>query len=342
MPILAGALFGIIGLSGILTIDLIALSVAIFTLLLVHIPQPAETTEGIASRGGLMQESVFGFDYILKRPSLLGLQIVFLMGNFLAIDQLYADGADDTPSRTQNNELLLGSVNSIGAMGGVAGGLLMSVWGGTRRKVHGVLAGWAISGLFGGVIFGAGRSLPVWSIPGEIGSTLMGPWINGSNQAIWQTKVPPDIQGKVFSIRRLIAWFSMPLATLVAGPLADYALEPAMRADGALVPMFGPLFGVGPGSGMAIAIVFCGLGMIFVGTGGYLFPVVRNAEQLLPDHDQTTEGSTHDVSRADRQPESAEFLRRRSPSQAQPLICSIVGVYTPLLTRRGGSLPRSS
>jgi MFS family permease len=283
-PVLAGALYSIIGLSGILIIDLLALMVALAVLLIVPIPPPVQTAEGAASRGSLFKESIYGFSYILKRPSLLGLQIVFLVGNFLATIS-YTLLAPMILSRTQNNELMLGTVSSLGAIGGVVGGILMSALGGTRRKVHGVLTGWAISGLFGGVVVGAGRSVPVWA-SGEAGASLLVPWINGSNQAIWQSKVAPDIQGKVFSIRRVIAWVSMPLATLTAGPLADYVMEPAMRPAGALAGTFGPLFGVGPGAGMAVVIVLCGFGMMGVGLGGYLFPVVRNAETLLPDHDE--------------------------------------------------------
>jgi hypothetical protein len=275
----------LIGLTGVLIIDLSALVVALATLMIVHIPAPKETAEGIASRGNLWQESVYGFFYILKRPSLLGLQLVFLFGNFLATIS-YTLMAPMILSRTQNNALTLGTVSSIAAVGGVLGGVIMSTWGGTRKKVHGVLAGWALGGLFGDVLLGLGRSLPVWAASGLIGN-IMHPWINGSNQAIWQAKVAPDVQGKVFSTRRLIAWISMPLANLVAGPLADKVMEPAMRSpDSRLARVFSPLVGIGPGAGMALIIVLCGLGVIVIGLSGYFIPAIRNAEELLPDHEQ--------------------------------------------------------
>ena len=162
-------------------------------------------------------------------------------------------------ARTGNNELALGTVNSIGAIGGVIGGLVMSAWGGTKRKVHGVLTGWALTGLFGELCSGLGRSVPVWAAA-EFPRQVCVPWINGSNQAIWQAKVAPDVQGRVFSIRRLIAWFSMPAATLVAGPLADYVMGPAMQPGGALAAVFGPLVGVGPGAGMALDHLLCRVG----------------------------------------------------------------------------------
>jgi MFS family permease len=282
-PVLAGALLGFIGLGGILAIDIASFVIAILALLIVHVPQPKVTQVGEASKGSLWQESIFGFHYILKRPSLLGLQVIFLIGNFLSTI-IFTLAAPMILSRTGNNELALGTVNSIGAIGGVLGGAIMSLWGGTKRKVHGVLSGWTLGGLFN-TLFGLGGSIPVWAAT-EFASGAVSPWINSSNQSIWQAKVAPDVQGRVFSIRRLIAWFSMPAATLVAGPLADYVMEPAMQPGGALAPVFGPLVGVGDGSGIALIIIFAGLLTILVGLGGYAIRVIREAEAILPDHDE--------------------------------------------------------
>ncbi|MCA9919258.1 MAG: hypothetical protein KC445_14965, partial [Anaerolineales bacterium] len=75
------------------------------------------------------------------------------------------------------------------------------------------------------------------------------------------------------------------VATAVAGPLADHVFEPAMRPDGVLAPFFGWLVGTGTGSGMALMFVVTGLFGVAVGLGGYLFPAIRNAEALLPDHE---------------------------------------------------------
>jgi MFS transporter, DHA3 family, macrolide efflux protein len=282
-PILAGAFLGIIGISGILTIDIITFVFAIGSLLMVFIPKPQVTQAGQEGKGNLFKEASYGFWYILRRPSLLGLQIVFLVGNFL-VGIAHAVQAPLILASTGNNEMALASVNSAGAVGGVVGGLVMSAWGGPKRLVHGVLAGWALASVFGTTLFGLGNSIPVWAIAAFIGVFFI-PIINGSNQAIWQAKVAPDVQGRVFSIRRLIAWFVSPLAMLIAGPMADFVLEPAMREGGALVDTFGWLVGTGPGSGMSLMFISMGLLAAVVTLGAYAFPVVRDAEELLPDHD---------------------------------------------------------
>lgn len=282
-PLLAGALLGVVGLGGILTIDVITFLFAIGALLLVRVPQPARTEEGQRGRGSLWKESAYGFRYILERPSLLGLQVVFLVCN-LFVGIPFAIQAPMILARTGNNELALASVSSAGAIGGVIGGLVMSAWGGPKRRVHGVLAGWIISSLFGLVLMGSGRMLAVWALASFIDAFFV-PMINGSNQAIWQSKVAPDIQGRVFSIRRLIAWFVTPLAMLVAGPLADHVLEPAMQVGGSLSAALGWLVGVGPGAGMSLLFIAGGLLAALAGLLAYAFPTVRDVEVLLPDHD---------------------------------------------------------
>jgi len=160
----------------------------------------------------------------------------------------------------------------------------MSAWGGFKRRIKGVVIGWVTSSLFGMTLFGFGQGLAVW-IPTIMILTIFGPLINSSSQSIWQSKVAPDVQGRVFSARRLIAWTTQPISPLIAGSLADYVLEPAMKSSNNFSHVFGPLFGTGPGSGMGILITVCGLGAALTCLVGCLFPIVRNVETILPDHE---------------------------------------------------------
>jgi DHA3 family macrolide efflux protein-like MFS transporter len=282
-PMLAGALLAPLGLVGILVIDIVSFVVAIATLLVIEIPEPERSRADIHGQGNLLQESVYGFDYIIRRPSLLGLQLVFLAGNF-SYSLAFAVLAAMILARSGNDRLALGSVLSAGAAGGLVGGLGMAAWGGPKRRIHGVLVGWTLAGVLGGVLVGLGRTMLLW-IVGAFTADMVTPLINGSNQAIWQVKVTPEVQGKVFSIRRLIAWFVMPISALLAGPLADLQLEPAMAPGGHFAKLLGRLVGTGPGAGMALLFVGAGIMTALAGVVGYLFPVVREVEDRLPDHD---------------------------------------------------------
>ncbi len=283
-PLLAGALLPIIGLTGILVFDVVTFILAIGALLLVHIPQPPRTEEGAQGQGSIWKEAAYGFQYIFARPSLLGLQLIFFAGN-LFTGIAFTLLAPMVLSRTGNDSLMLGSVQTAGAIGGVIGGIAMSAWGGFKRRVHGVLLGWTISGL-GIAILGLAGGLPIW-ITGLLISAVVSSLINGSNQAIWQSKVAPDVQGRVFSARRLIAWLTNPISPIIAGTMADFVLEPQMRiSTSALSNTFGSLVGTGPGAGMGLLIFFCGLFSAIVGLAGYFVPAIHNAETMLPDHDE--------------------------------------------------------
>ena len=281
-PILAGALLPIIKLTGILFFDVATFILAVGALMLVHVPQPVRTQEGAQARGGMLKEAAYGFKYIFARPSLLGLQLVFFAGNLFA-GIGFTVFAPMILSRSDNNSLMFGSVQTAGAIAGVAGGVIMSAWGGFKRRVHGVLLGWIIGGI-GMAIIGFAGGLPIW-ITGMVITSIIIPLVNGSNQAIWQSKVAPDLQGRVFSARRLIAWITNPISPIIGGTLADFVLEPAARAGTGLPAAFSSLVGTGAGSGMGLLIVFCGLVSAMVGLAGYFVPHIFNAETILPDHD---------------------------------------------------------
>jgi MFS transporter, DHA3 family, macrolide efflux protein len=281
-PMLAGALLPVFGLTGILSLDVLTFLLAITILLFVHIPQPRQTKAGSQAQGNILKEAAFGFRYIFARPSLLGLQLVFFFGNLFS-GIAYTVLAPMILLRTGNDSASLGFVQSAGAIGGVIGGVAMSAWGGFKRRVHGVLAGWMVSSIFFAVM-GIGTGLPLWVVAAVLASIVV-PLINGSNQAIWQSKVPPDLQGRVFSARTLIAWMTNPISPIIAGTLADYVLEPGMRASDGLSAVFGWLVPPGPGAGMGLLIFFASLGGILAGLAGYFVSSIRNAEDILPDHD---------------------------------------------------------
>jgi DHA3 family macrolide efflux protein-like MFS transporter len=286
-PMLAGVVLAASktnGLTIILLIDVITFFIALGALMIVHVPQPEKTVESQNEKGSIWKEAAYGFTYIFKRRSLLGLQMIFFFGNlFSGIG--FTVFAPMILLRTDNNSVIFGAVNSAAAIGGIAGGLIMSVWGGFKKRTHGVLAGWIAAGVFT-AIFGFGTGLAFW-IPFIIAQALVGPLIDTSNQSIWQAKVAPDIQGRVFSARRLIAWFTQPIAPIIAGVMADKWLEPSMVSGTSnLASIFTGWVGTRPGSGMALLLIFCGLGSALVGLSGYFVPFIRDAESALPDHDQ--------------------------------------------------------
>ena len=284
-PILATALIGSIQLKGIILIDILTFIMAIGTLLIVPVPQPAPSKTGVKARSGLLQEAGFGFRFMLEHPSLLGIQANFLMINLMAgMSSLLR-----TPmvlARTENDEFILGIVSSIMATGGVVGSLFMSIWGGPKRRIHGILGGIILISL-GRAILGLGREAVVWSIGGFLTNFFVS-LTNSTNQAFWQAKTPADVQGRVFATRRITGQLTFPISVLIAGPLSDRWFEPAMAVNGNLAPVFGGLVGTGPGAGMSLLILLAAVIGLFFPILSYTLPAVRNVEDNIPDIEAAT------------------------------------------------------
>jgi len=281
-PLLAGILMGMIGITGIMALDVLTFVFAIGTLLVVAIPQPPATKAGLEGRKSLWRQSAFGFRYVWDRQGLLGLQVLFALGNLVEYGG-FTLFAPMILARTGGNELTLGSVQSAGAIGGLLGGALLSIWGGPKRRIHGVIIGWALSGV-GILLMGLGHDPTMWLLA-SFTYTFFEPIVNGSNRAIWQSKVAPDVQGRVFATQLLLSQITIPIAMLLAGPLADHVFEPAMMPGGSLVRTFGWAVGVGPGAGMALMIAIAGVVAVVLPLCGYAIRAVRDVESVMPDYD---------------------------------------------------------
>jgi hypothetical protein len=180
-------------------------------------------------------------------------------------------------ARSGNDAGALAMVQTALGLGGMVGGLLASVWGGTQRRIHMVLLGAALSFFAGDVLFAIGRTVMVWAGAALCGAFFI-PLMMSANRSIWQTQVPPGVQGRVFAVQGMLQQCSMPAGYLVAGPLADSFFEPAMQPGSGLSALLGGLVGTGPGAGMAVMF----LGTAFLGTAmslsGYLMRAVRCIE----------------------------------------------------------------
>jgi MFS family permease len=282
-PLLAGVMYLVIGLGGILAINLFAFVASIVVLLLVDVPQPPKTAEGELSHNRFLDEAIYGIKYIFRRPNLLGLQLIFFTGNLFSGIALSA--AVLYPMillRTDNNTQILGAVQSAAALASVLGGIFLTTWGGIKRPARAIILAWLISSLLGMTLLGMGQVLMIWLIAVVV-DAIFDPVVNVSMDSFLQAKIPPDLQGRVFSASDFISQAVFPFTPLVAGYLGDRIFEPAMGTGGTLATLFGWLVGTGPGSGFGLLILLCGVGGTLIGLAGYIIPSIRNIDTLLPD-----------------------------------------------------------
>ena len=282
-PLLAGGLYLIFGLEGILAVNLLAFVFSIGALLFVEVPDPPHTPEGDLSHTRFIREIVYGIRYIFRRPGLLGLQLIFSTGNLfsgmaLSVAALYPM----ILLRTGNDTQAIGIVQSAGALAAVLAGIYLTTWGGIKRPINAILLGWILSSLFGLTLLGIGQTFLIWLLAMVI-NYIFEPVVNVSMESFLQTKIPPDLQGRVFSASDFIAQVMIPVTPLLAGLFGDQIFEPAMEEGGALADTFGWLVGVGPGAGFGLLIFLCGIGGMLVGLSGYLVREIRNLNREMPD-----------------------------------------------------------
>lgn len=280
-PILAGILITWIYFEGILIIDVITFLFAVTTLSFVKVPQIKKINkklEGNYYGRDFIKNVQFGFHYIFSRNNLFALQAVFFFINMITV-MYFTLLIPFILAKTHNNSIILGAVQTISGIGGIAGGIVMASWGGTKKKINGVLLGMFLFSL--SIIFmGLSWTMIFWAI-GSFFISFSIPITNSSNQAIWQKKIPVELQGRVFSARRFIAQISVPLALIVAGPLAEYFFEPSMLngSTSLFAKWFVPPLRLGIGSGFSLMFVLSGIFGIFVATTAYLSKMVRNVEE---------------------------------------------------------------
>ncbi|MEM9770507.1 MAG: MFS transporter, partial [Cyanobacteria bacterium P01_D01_bin.73] len=277
-PALAGVLYPTIGLSGIIGIDLITFAIAFLTLLVAPIPR-AKTQQTNPSEP-LLQQLTFGLRHIWQQPSLKALLLVSVM--FAFVHDL--GGTLHQPmilARSGGDAQVWASIVAAAGVGGVTSAVIVTLWGGPKQRIRGVLGGMLGAGL-SKIVFGLGRSLTTW-VPAQISASLNFPLLAGCRGALWMEAISPDIQGRIFSAKSLVIQLASLCAVVLSGPLADQVFEPAMQSEAIALPLLTTVFGNKPGSGMALMYTLCSVGLVFVALWGMFNPWLKQFDEPQTD-----------------------------------------------------------
>lgn len=276
-PAIAGLLQSIFGLGVVMVADLASMILAVSALLLVRIPAPFVSAEGRIVQNIFGQELRFGIRYILQRPGLRNLMFSFFLVNLFGTLTYFAVLSPMVLARTAGDELALGTVRTLMGLGGITGGVILSLWGGAQHKTRTYLLSTLFSFLICDFLMAISRSTAGWSLAGFL-AELSIPFIVSPYFALWQEHVPPDVQGRVFSTREAVQVLSQPFGYLLGGLMADHLFEPAMQGGGLLVTAASRLVGTGPGSGMSAMFLFTSLLGGLTGLLGLLSPSIRSLD----------------------------------------------------------------
>ncbi|WP_405939255.1 MFS transporter [Streptomyces sp. NBC_00726] len=282
-PALGGLMLTVFGIGPTLLLDLVSYTVALIGVRVVRLTGDRPAPPPTGPRRRITAESGEGLRYLFRTPGLRDLIVNFCVVNLVMV---FGFALIQPMVLLRADKAALATVNTAIGIGGVAGGLLMAAWGGPRDRGRGMMLGvigMCLSALVG---MAFADSTAGWSAAVLIGALLM-TIVNSQMNAIVQTKVPQDWQGRVFGAVMFLGYISVPLATALAGPLADSVFEPAAARGSGLFTVLGPLFGDGPGSGMAGMFFLAGLAGIGVSLWGLASRNIREIDTVMTDADAT-------------------------------------------------------
>ena len=257
-PMVAASLLGIIGLSGILAIELATLAVATAGLLLATFP-PNPPRDPAAARPRPLQELAWAFKFMWQRPGMTRIYAYTSMGAFLSGMVVVLV----TPMVLSNHTAgVLARISTAGALGALLSGLLMISWGGPRKWTPLLLGLNLLEGL-AVAAGGATRSVALLCFCAFVvmASTSL---LTGCMQAIWRRKVPRERQGNFAALQQAIGMSLIPLSAVVGGLLAHHVFEPALLPGGALFDSVGAWFGTGKGRGTGLLFLVMGASVALV------------------------------------------------------------------------------
>ena len=272
-PALATALLVTVQFTGIVVIDLLTLTFALICLLVVKFPEIQPSEDHDASANSFWQQMSFGWNYLKEHTGLLALVMFIAITNFLI-------GSAETLTTplvlSFASTQALGTIYSLASVGLLVGSVVMSIWGSSDRQINTIFVSMFFLGLFY-VLAGLTASPIVFTIANFLIFFII-PIVNGSIQVIYQKKVPPEIQGRVFAFRGAVVQGFLPLAYLTSGALADRFFEPVMATNGFLANSIGQIIGVGQGRGFGLMFVLMGLFSLVTTFFAYLYKPLRLVE----------------------------------------------------------------
>lgn len=260
-PLIATAILGLAGMKYVIAFDLVTFVIAFLALaFLIRIPK-AVTQQETKEPKTLLQSVREGIRYLKKERGIFDL-ILFLAAINLVASVYEAAFPAMILSRNGGSERTLGLVNTVIAASTLLGSILASAMKEPKSRVRVICNTLLFSMSFENFLLALGRHPIVWCIGGFLGWVPI-PLMNTNLDVIMRLHIPDKMQGRVYSVRNSLQYFTIPLGYFMGGFLVDKVFEPimAVQEEGSL---FVRMFGEGKGSGAAFLffiIAFAGIGV---------------------------------------------------------------------------------
>ncbi len=254
-PMLAASFFAAGGLMLILIIDLVSFACAFCVLLfLIEIPEQPQEKKNSSPFAGIAE----GFAFLKKEKGILYIMLTMAFINFFSRLTYENILSPMILARSSGNSITLGIVNACMGIGGIAGGIVVSVKKESHHKAVAIYAAAALSFLFGDLTMAVGKNVFWWSAA-AVAASFPIPFIMANQNTILYRKIPAAMQGRVFAVRNAIQYSTIPVGIILGGFLADYVFEPFMGSGNGIAGMLAKIVGNGAGSGMAAMFLCTGI-----------------------------------------------------------------------------------
>jgi len=220
-PAMGAVLIALLPMQWVLSIDVLTAAIAVLPLLFIAIPQPsAGTVPSGTPRLSVWAGVREGFRFMIGWRGML-----YLIGIAAALNLLFAPAGALLPllvvTRFGGEAYHYAGLQMALGLGVIAGGLALGVWGGFRRRIVTSLAGIVGLGSAALLLGLTPSALYPLAIVAVLFVGIMQPIANGPLLAVMQATVPPEMQGRVFSLLGSASAAMMPIGLWIAGPLSD-------------------------------------------------------------------------------------------------------------------------
>lgn len=258
-PILATALFSFAGIEWVIAADLATFALAFFTLLLfIRIPKSSASQ---APKEPFLFEAGRGLGWIKRNPLILKL-ILFLASINLVASAYNSVLPAMLLSKANGGQTVLGWVNACAGLSTLAGSLLAALLPHPKNRVKAICLALFFSMSTENFILAFGNTPLIWCTGAVLGWLFI-PVMNANMDVIFRSTIPVEMQGRVYSCRNALQFFTIPIGYLLGGLLTDKVFEPLMAAQPAS-GLLSSLFGQGKGAGAAMLFFVIGAAGVII------------------------------------------------------------------------------
>lgn len=249
-PIIATAMYSFLGMNAVLVFDLFTFSVAFLCLsVFIKIPEMKYKDE---NKETLFQSSKAGLKYLKENRGILDLILFLAFINLIASMHNAAFPAM-VLSRNNGGEIGLGIVNATIGISSLVGSTIASLLPAPKSRVKVICNALLFAMSTDNFFLAFGKTVPLWTIGAALGWLFI-PLMGTNMDVLFRTHIPVEMQGRVFSTRNTLQFFTIPVGYLLGGFLVDHVFEPFMKVNN--IGVLSMLFGEGKGSGAAFLFLF--------------------------------------------------------------------------------------